>query len=126
MSADTFHDLAHTWRVEAERLRQLEACGQAAALERAADELDAAVRSWMAEPLTIREASEESGYTEDRLRALVREGLIPDVRPAGSHGEIRIRRCDLPRKPGLASQPSTPENDFASRVAAHRREATHG
>jgi hypothetical protein len=126
MSTDRFQDLAYKWLVEAEQLRRLEASGQAATLERAADELDAVIREWIAEPLTIREASEESGYTEDRLRALVRGGVIPDARSAGSHGEIRIRRCDLPRKPGLASQHSTPENDFASRVAAHRKEATHG
>lgn len=126
MQSTSLHDLAHTWRVEAERLRALEACGQAAALERAADDLEAAVRQWTVELLTIREASQQSGYSQDHLRSLVRDGVIPDARPAGSRGEIRIRRCDLPRKPGLASRPASPDNDFASRVAAHRREATHG
>ena len=69
-------------------------------LRRLAGELTAAWREWDAEELDISQAAAESGYSEARLRELAREGSIPDNRPPGSQGPIRIRRCDLPRKPG--------------------------
>lgn len=89
--------LALRWRAEAERFRSLEANGQAAAFEQAARELELAMARQANEVLTIREASNESGYSEDHLGRLLREGTIPN---AGEPFSPRIRRCDLPRKPG--------------------------
>ena len=88
--------LASKWRAEAKRLRQFEAHGQAAACEQLADELEATLASWDVTPLTVREASEQSGYSEDHLRRLVRQGQIPN---AGGRNSPRILRRDLPQKP---------------------------
>lgn len=88
------------WREEAERLRALEAHGQAAAFEQAARELEAAIAARANETLTIREAAAESGYSEEHLRRLVRQGDLPVVRNAGPRSRIRVRRGDLPAKPG--------------------------
>ncbi|MFQ5680359.1 MAG: hypothetical protein ACE5HP_12980 [Gemmatimonadota bacterium] len=85
------------WRGEAARLRVLEAHGQAATLEAAAAELEAATAEWGLAPLTLREAAAESGYTEDHLGRLLREGTVPN---AGEPYSPRIRCRDLPRKPG--------------------------
>lgn len=64
------------------------------------DQFEEAWEAWWREPLGIPQASEESGYSEEHLRELVRSGVIPDERPEGSQGRIRIRRCSLPKKPG--------------------------
>jgi hypothetical protein len=88
--------LASKWRTEAKHLRQFEAHGQAAACEQLADELEATLASWDGTPLTVREASEQSGYSEEHLRRLVRKGQIPN---AGRPNSPRIFLRDLPRKP---------------------------
>ena len=117
--------LPHKWRRKADELRRY-STSAANAWEDAAAELETVLAEWESKPLSIRQAAVECGYTEDHLRALVREGAIPNSRRTGSQGEIRIRRCDLPRKPGLARGLLQRDDDFASRVAAHRKEATHG
>ena len=91
-------DLALNWREEAERLRALEAHGQAAAFEHAASELEAAMNTWSSELLTVREAAFESGYSEEHLRRLVRQGDLPAERNGGPRSHVRIRRADLPIK----------------------------
>ena len=96
--AADFGALAARWRKEAERLRTLEAHGQAAALEQAAQELDAAAAAWALEPLTISEAAAESGYSEEHLRRLAREGELPAHRNGGPKSRIKVRRGDLPTK----------------------------
>ncbi len=50
------------------------------------------------ESLSLEQASAESGYSVDHLGRLVRDGTIPN---AGEPYAPRIRRCDLPRKPGF-------------------------
>ncbi len=49
------------------------------------------------ELLTLREAAAISGYTEDHLGRLIRDGTVPNT---GRVNAPRIRRGDLPRKPG--------------------------
>ncbi len=93
-----FSTLAASWREEAERLRTLEANGQAAALEQAARELDEAAAAWASEPLTISEAAAESGYSEEHLRRLARRGELPAHRNGGPKSRIQVRRGDLPMK----------------------------
>ena len=93
-----FGALATSWREEAERLRTLEANGQAAALEQAAAELEAAAAAWASETLTISEAAAESGYSEEHLRRLARNGKLPVQRNGGPKSRIKVRRGDLPTK----------------------------
>ena len=95
MVSSELRQLADSWRTEAERLRQLEAAGQAAAFEQLANELEATLATWESSSLTIQEASESSGYSEDHLRRLVRRGHIPN---AGRKNSPRIFRRDLPVK----------------------------
>ena len=77
----------------------MEANGQAAALEQAANELEAALTEWQEEHLPLREAALESGYTEEHLRRLARRGTLPVERKRGRRSQMRIRRGDLPTKP---------------------------
>ena len=72
----------------------------AAVLRRVAQELDIAACEHDEEPLTITQASAESGFSADHLRSLVATGEIPN---AGRRGSPRIRRRDLPMKPGARS-----------------------
>ena len=90
--------LPQRWRKEAERLRSLEAHGQAAALEQAANDLDAAIATLGDETLSISEAAAVSGYSEEHLRRLVRAGDLPAERNSGRGSRIHIRRGDLPIK----------------------------
>ncbi len=114
-------DLAEKWRDEGAVLRRYGQDRLADLCERHADDMEAAFESHAIQELTIAQAADESGYSEDRLRELVREGRIPDNRPPGSQGEMRIRRCDLPRKPGAQRQTLSVVEDMASRILAARR-----
>jgi len=97
---DPFRTIAAGWLEEADRYAADGAMVRAdRLLLRVASELTAAWQDWQTEQLNTAPAATESGYSEARLRELVREGNIPDNRPPGSRGPIRIRRCDLPRKP---------------------------
>jgi hypothetical protein len=91
--------LVQAWRSEADTLRRVGAGEAAATTERRAAELEEALREQNLEELAVREAAQESGYSEEHLRQLVRDGKLPDSRSPGSKGPITIRRCDLPRKP---------------------------
>lgn len=89
-------ELPAAWRARAEELRPF-APAAAEAFARAADELEAALRERANEVLNMREAARESGYHEDHLARLVKAGKIPN---AGKRGAPKIRRGELPRKPG--------------------------
>lgn len=92
--------LASRWRTEAETLDRY-GDGRGATVARLhADELEQAAADLAAEALTLSEAAAESGYSERRLRELLTSGEIPQ---AGKKGAPRIRRGDLPRKPGSAT-----------------------
>ena len=92
--------LVNRWRVEAATLRRRGAPQQAEALESCAEELEAALREHELEALTLQEAAEESGYSEEHLRRMVRDGTLPAQRNGGTRSHIRISRKDLPKKPG--------------------------
>jgi len=85
------------WRSLAEQQRALGAEAQACTLEWCASDLETALRAWRNEILTLDQAATESGYTTEHLGRLLREGKIPN---GGERGAPRIRRADLPRKPG--------------------------
>ena len=100
--------------------------GRARALEWAARMVEQALRSESDELLTLPEASEISGYHPDSLARMVRDGQIPDLRPPKSKGLIRIRRGDLPIKPGRAHTPPADERELASRLFKRGKEGRHG
>lgn len=98
--------LAAEWRDRAEERADEGALLDGDKLYRkVAAELETALREYNNEQLTVAEAAEESGYSEDALRELVRDGPIPDTRPPGSQGRITIKRKHLPRKPPEAAPP---------------------
>ena len=99
MNTNLLEALPKQWREEADLLRRRGAIPLAECMESMAVDLESRIRAWLEEELPIHQASEESGYSEDHLRRLVRDEVLPDNRPPGSEGEIRIRRRDLPRRP---------------------------
>ncbi len=73
---------------------------------------------WQTEPLTLEQAARKSGYTLDHLSRLLRDGTLPNV---GEPGSPRIRRKDLPRKPGHAADPASDvDGTVSSRVQMAR------
>ncbi len=106
--------LPAAWRARANDLRRFAAAESAAvAWEQAAADLEHTLRTAAAELLTIEAAATESGYSSDHLARLVRTGELPN---AGRKHAPRIRRADLPRKPGTL--PPSP----ALRMVATREE----
>jgi len=89
--------LAEQWRSQAEMLRRYGDERGATVCELHAGQLEAAWNDWQSEELRIAEAALESGYSEEHLRRRVRDGSIPN---AGKPNAPRIRRGDVPRKPG--------------------------
>ena len=81
------------WLARRDELRRLHALVDGAELcDALLDELDEIVSESADEPLSLQEASEESGYSADHLAREVRAGRIPN---AGRRGSPRIRRGDL-------------------------------
>jgi hypothetical protein len=94
---DDDRPLVVVWREEAAVLRRRGATEQAEVLESCADELERAVKLYETEELSLPEASRETGYTYAALQRMMSEGRLPN---AGEPGKPRVRRADLPRKPG--------------------------
>lgn len=90
-------ELADRWRSDALVLRRYGREAEADQLEARAAELVAAEQAAGDELLDLQEAAAESGYSKRRIRELVAEGAVPN---AGRKGAPRIRRADLPQKPG--------------------------
>jgi hypothetical protein len=111
-------DLPAEWRSQAEGLRQFGADDQARTLAWCADRLEEHASAWETEPLTLEEAAQESGYSRDHLGRVLAEGIIPN---AGEPYAPRIRRFDLPRKPGHTSESATPlDGPVSSRMQMAR------
>lgn len=93
-------ELLSRWREDAAALRRRGAQGRAELLEELAAEAEEAVEGWWEAELSVKEAARFSGYSRERIRELVRAGMIPDRSPTGAPGApMRVRRCDLPRHP---------------------------
>jgi len=104
MNSLEFARIAATFRAKARELREQFGSEPAArALEWAASEVEQASRCLSEQTLSLREASEYSGYSQEHLARLVRLGRIPDTRPEGSKGRIRIRVSDLPARPAVVA-----------------------
>ncbi len=95
--SDALTELTRTWRREAEVFRSYGEDRLATACEKHAEELEAAAGARRIEAVTLEEAAEAGGYSYSHLQHLVAEGEIENV---GESGAPRIRRCDVPRKPG--------------------------
>jgi len=96
LNVEPLRALAEGWEAEAKNFRHRGLEGEARMAESFAADLRARLAAWEAEPLTVAEASEESGYSESHLRTLLSEGRLANI---GRQGSPRIRRADLPAKP---------------------------
>jgi hypothetical protein len=98
--------LLDRWRKEASDLRTHYFNEQASALtSRHVAELQQALEELSDVVLNLAQASRESGYSQDHLGRLLRDGTIPN---AGRTNVPRIRRGDLPIKPGSSREPLHP------------------
>lgn len=87
---------------------------QARSLEWAAMQVEQALRDDSDQLPTLTQAAEISGYHPDSLARMVRDKQIPDLRSTTSKGPIRIRRGDLPIKPGRHHTPDADSGEAAS------------
>ncbi len=92
MNIDRLRELAEGWRADAVVLRKRGATAQAEALESCVADHEQVLNDWHTEELTLRQASEESGFSYSRLQQM------KDIN-VGTTGCPRVRRCDLPYKP---------------------------
>jgi hypothetical protein len=106
MSANRFVvDFLAKLRAKSAELRAYGASDSAQACEHVAAELEADWRAWWLAGLTVAEAAAESGYSEERLREMARDGTLPHRKGDGSRGHLTIARRDLPRRPRLGPAP---------------------
>ena len=111
------HQAVAELRDKAKDLREsFGAEGRARALEWAATKVETALISEADRIVYLPEAARISGYCEGHLARLVRNGQIPDMRPPGSHGRIKVRVGDLPTKAGRKHTPPADVHDLASRL----------
>ena len=96
MNIDRLRELAEGWKAEAVVLRKRGAAAQAEALESCVADHEQALQEWQNEALTLHQAAEESGYSYSALQQM------KDLH-VGTSGSPRLRRCDLPRRPGRSS-----------------------
>lgn len=94
---DPLEKLADRWRREADVLRSYGAERLAAACEEHADQVEAASAARRLDAVTIQEAHEIGGYSYSHLQHLLADGTIENV---GTKGDPRMRRSDVPIKPG--------------------------
>ncbi len=120
-------DFLARWRQRRDDFDRLSAAVEARALlDSLLSELELLFAEEEEHGLTLTEAASESGYSQDHLARLVRDGTIPN---AGRPRAPRIRRKDLPRKasslpgrrPSLHLAGATPEQIARSVV-----NSTHG
>lgn len=113
--------LPDSWRTRAALFERHGATEAARTLTVVADELEAAMRAEATDTLTLEDAHRVSGYTADRLGRMIRNGTLANV---GRKHAPRVRRGDLPCKPGAASASlPAPLDDCTTLDAAVTREA---
>lgn len=117
VNIDRLRELADRWRAEAMVLRKRGATAQAKALESCVADHEQVLDAWYTEELTLRQASDESGFSYSRLQQMKSLNV-------GASGARRIRRCDLPYKsrrsgPRLAhGQPDLADEILTSKLTA--------
>ena len=107
--------LRNRWQEDAAILHRRGAAVHAAAIESCVQDLENEARTFSLESLTLQQAADESGYSYSALEKMVRCSRVPN---AGSLGNPRIRRGDLPKKPSSRSESSRGEPDLAELVLA--------
>lgn len=90
-------ELPGMWRQRAELFRRHGAEPQARTCEELASELESVLHGAGLELLTLARAASVSGYSADYLGRMIREGRLASY---GRKNAPRVRRCDLPLKPG--------------------------
>jgi hypothetical protein len=126
-STSAVHEAVTAIRAKAKEFREAFADEpRARSLEWAAQKIEEALRDESDQLLTLPQAAEISHYHPDSLARMVREGQIPDLRPPNSKGPIRIRRGDLPIKPGWRHTPDADVRELASRLAKRGKEGRYG
>ncbi len=110
----TIEGLPAKWRRQAKSLRRYGGDTPAAALERCAADLEAALVERDETTFSLVEAARESGYSADHLGRLVRDGKIPN---AGRPGAPRIALKDLPRKASAPAEPRLAEKPRRSELS---------
>lgn len=113
MNIDALRTFTDGLRTEVAQLRHRGLTETANVLESVANDHQEILDAWFSEELTLRQASEESGFSYSRLQQM------KDLQ-VGTTGSPRIRRCDLPRKrqrtgPQLA--PDLADEILASKLA---------
>jgi hypothetical protein len=100
-------DVVAEWRDQANTFRDHAQESVAIAYERCAKRLEVLLSEHAGTLLTLKEASAIGGYSVDHLGRMLREGGLPN---AGRTGAPRIRRVDVPTKPGyVAPGSATPQ-----------------
>ncbi len=108
--------LLQEWQRELALLDDL-ASPLAAAYRRHVRELEAALEAFGHQELTLDQASKLGGYDKGSLTRLIREGKVKNV---GRRHAPRIRRQDVPIKPGTQAE-LTPRD--LMRIVPHRKPA---
>ena len=116
MNVERLEALPARWREEATVFRHRGQEPLAQMAESFAGDLERELHEWQTEPLTLAEASVESGYSYDHLQHAAADGSIPNL---GGEGAPRIRRCDLPSKAPKV-EPCLTDGDLAERALARR------
>ena len=107
----TFAALAGEWYARAEQLTPY-AAPAAEAFRRAAAELEATLHEVENETVSLSEAAAIGGYSYDHLQALIASGEITNV---GRKHRPRIRRRDVPIKPGHPLPSPAEPSHFSAR-----------
>ena len=102
MNIDPLRAFTDGLRTEVAQLRHRGLSEMADVLESVATDHEQVLNNWHTEELTLRQASEESGFSYSRLKQM--KGLN-----VGTTGKPRIRRCDLPLKPRRSGPQLTPD-----------------
>ena len=101
-------------RTEVAQLRHRGLAELADVLESVADDHEQVLTDWHTKELTLRQASEESGFSYSRLQQMKRLNV-------GSTGSPRIRRCDLPYKARRSGpQLADGQSDIADEILASK------
>lgn len=121
-------NLPHLWRERAEQLREWGGSAAVARLwERAATELEQALRAAGGEVLTLTEAAAVCGLSRGHLSDMIRAGRLPN---AGRKFAPRVRRADLPatkRHPAPAHLPRrVPSRRDIAEIVAHKTRTRRG
>ena len=112
--------LSSQWRSRASELERY-APVAAQAFRDAADELEKALRSGQ-ETVSLKEAAMLGGYSGDTLQKMVASGRIQNF---GRKGKPRIRRAEVPVKPGHAAFLQGPDGAEHIDVSAVVASVTH-